>query len=295
MLATYKNGNANISISKNGTREIEYEGDLQLDYPLNVDIRVSTKCSFGLNPKTGKSFCDFCHESALTNGKDCNYDALKEKLSELPQGIELAVGANALTNDLASFCEWATNKGFIVNLTINQGHINKFQNILDKLILEGYIKGLGVSYRSGLNDNIPQRFKTNDNTVLHVIAGIDDINDILERVDFKKILVLGEKDFGFNKGNVDLTTQKHKEWFWWLPKLFNKFDVVSFDNLALEQLKVSRFFNSSEWEIFNQGEHSFYMDAVTQELSPSSRSSDRIDWNTTTLKNYFNNYLVDKK
>lgn len=286
-MITYTNGNATVEIQDNGTRIISFDNELKLDYPLNVDIRVSTKCSFGLNTKTGKSFCDFCHESALTNGKECDFELLKSKIIELPKGIELAIGANALTPNLASFCEWATINGYIVNLTINQGHINKYQNLLDKLIINNYIKGLGISYRNSLIDRIPHRFKTNDNTVLHVIAGIDDFNDILKNVDYKKILVLGEKDFGFNKGKVDLTTQKHKEWYWWLPKLFNKFEVVSFDNLALEQLNVKRFFNEAEWQIFNQGEHSFYIDAVNGYFHPSSRSSDRIDWNTISMKNYF--------
>ena len=45
------------------------------------------------------------------------------------------------------------------------------------------------------------------------------------------------------EGKLDLTTRIHREWFWWVSKLFNKFDVVSFDNLGLEQLNIRRFFN----------------------------------------------------
>lgn len=78
----YNNGNAVITIESDGSRVIEYENILSLDYPLNIDIRVSTQCAFGLNPKTGKSFCSFCHESATTDGVECNYDLLKVKLSK---------------------------------------------------------------------------------------------------------------------------------------------------------------------------------------------------------------------
>ena len=51
----YKNGNASVEILENGTRIVEYEDSLNLDYPLNIDIRVSTQCSFGYNPKTKKA------------------------------------------------------------------------------------------------------------------------------------------------------------------------------------------------------------------------------------------------
>jgi len=284
----YKNGNADILIKSDGTREIEYEDELKLEFPLNIDIRVSTSCSFGLNPKTGKAFCNFCHESASTNGSECDYDELKNKLIGLPKGIELAVGGNSITPNLMEFCKWATNQGYLVNLTVNQGHILTYQNQLDELIENGFIKGLGISYRRNLEkDNVPERFKKYEHTVLHVIAGIDDINDILNNTAYRKVLVLGEKNFGLNFGKVDLNTRSHKEWFWWIHKMFGVFNVVSFDNLALQQLNVKRFFTDENWEIFNQNEHSFYIDAVNKILAPSSRSSDKTNWDGITLKEYF--------
>jgi hypothetical protein len=65
---------------------------------------------------------------------------------------------------------------------------------------------------------------------------------------------------------------------------------VSFDNLALEQLNIKRFFTNNNWEVFNQGEHSFYIDSVNGYFAPSSRSDDKTNWNTTTIKNYFKTY-----
>ena len=288
VIAQYKNGNADITITEDGTREIEYEDVLKLEYPLNIDIRVSTRCSFGMNPKTGRAFCSFCHESATTNGAECDYEELKGKLSGLPAGIELAIGGNIISAELIDFCEWATNQGYIVNLTVNQGHVATYQLQLDELISNGWIKGLGISYRRSLEkDNVPERFKRYEHTVLHVIAGIDDINDILNYTSYTKVLVLGEKDFGFNSGNVDLSNRGHKDWLWWIHKMFSVFDVVSFDNLALKQLNVKRFFADDNWEVFNQNEHSFYIDAVNKVLAPSSRSSDKTNWDEYTLKDYF--------
>jgi hypothetical protein len=92
---------------------------------------------------------------------------------------------------------------------------------------------------------------------------------------------------GFIDGKVDLTTQKHKEWYWWVGKLFTTFDVVSFDNLALEQLNMKRFFNDDNWNIFNQGEHSFYINAVDGYFAPSSRSNLKSEWSDLTVSDYF--------
>lgn len=293
ILSQYKNGNANVTITSDGTREIEYEDTLQLEYPLNIDIRLLNRCSFGLNPKTGKAFCSFCHESATTDGAECDYEELKSKLSGLPAGIELAIGGNIITAELMDFCEWSTKQGYIVNLTVNQGHVATYQLQLDELIDNGYIKGLGISYRRSLEkDNVPERFKRYEHTVLHVIAGIDNINDILNCTSYRKVLCLGEKDFGFNSGKVDVNKREHKEWYWWIHKMFSVFEVVSFDNLALKQLNVKRFFTDENWEVFNQNEHSFYIDAVNKILAPSSRSSERTNWDEMNIKEYFKS--IDK-
>jgi hypothetical protein len=289
VIAEYKNGNSNIKLFKDGTRIIEYDDVLNLDYPLNLDIRVSTKCQFGFNPKTGKSFCSFCHESARTDGVDCDYEALKGKLVDLPKGIELAIGCNKMTAGLKDFIVWCDTKGYIVNLTINQGHIKRDFKPLYELIENGLVKGVGISYRSGVKFDVPKEILDYDNTVFHVICGIDTFDEVvaLKELGVKKLLVLGEKDFGFNLGNVDLSSRNHREWYWWVHKLFSVFDVVSFDNLALQQLNVKRFFSDENWDVFNQSEHSFYINAVDQTMSPSSRSPEKVDWNAMSVQEYF--------
>lgn len=289
-ISKYENGNALISIFDDGTRYIEFENSLNLDYPLNIDIRISTQCSFGQKPDGSPGFCTFCHESAKVNGIECNYEKLKEKLNDLPQGIELAIGCNNMTVGLKNFIIWCSfNKKYICNVTINQGHISKNWGLIEVLINQGYIKGLGISYRSSLKWNVPQSILDYQNTVFHVIAGIDDIDDIKELYNkgVNKILILGEKDFGYNSGKVDLNSRKHKEWRWFLPDLFKLFEVVSFDNLALEQLKPERFLTRKDFEIFNQGEYSMYINAVEGYYSPSSRSNHRMYWNKISIKEFF--------
>lgn len=285
MLFKYTNGNATVQIDEDGTRTIEYDGALKLEYPLNMDIRVQTICPLGYNPKTGKAICEFCHESATTDGTECDYDALLNKLSDLPKGIELAIGCNIFTDGLYKFLKECYNRGYICNLTVNQLSIKKYEKMLMNAIYNNYVKGVGLSYRSFADYNIPQFFKDYDSTVVHVIAGIDDIDEVM-KLDAKKILVLGEKDFGFNKGKVDLTSQNHRKWFMYIRKLFDIFDVVSFDNLALDQLNIKRFLPDAEYEKFYQGEHSFYINAVTQTFSRSSRSAETVSWDIS-IPEYF--------
>ena len=280
----YTNGNALINLESDGTRTIEYDGALNLDYPLNLDIRVQSICPLGYNPKTGKAVCSFCHESATTDGNECDYEQLLSKLIGLPKGIEIAIGCNIFTDGFKYFLEKCKEFGYCCNVTVNQLSINKYQDELKDAVENGLIKGLGISYRSS-NFNIPQFFRDCENTVIHVIAGIDDIDDIM-KLDVKKILVLGEKDFGFNKGNVNLESQSHKKWFWYLRKLFDIFDIVSFDNLALEQLKVKRFIPDDQYAVFYQGEYSFYINAVNQTFSRSSRSPDIVPWDIS-IPEYF--------
>jgi hypothetical protein len=62
---------------------------------------------------------------------------------------------------------------------------------------------------------------------------------------------------------------------------------VSFDNLALEQLKLKRFFTQENWDVFNQMEHSFYLNAVDQTMSPSSRSPLKTAWDEMGLGDYY--------
>lgn len=59
MLTQYQNGNTLVSLYKDGTRYLEYKDTINLEQPLNIDIRVFNRCSNGYNPKTGKAICSW--------------------------------------------------------------------------------------------------------------------------------------------------------------------------------------------------------------------------------------------
>lgn len=306
-MKTYQNGNATISIDTDGTRIIQFPSDekLNLEYPLNIDIRLSNRCPLGFNPKTGKAVCTFCHESARTDGIVGDIERLKNILdTQLPKdfAIELAVGVNEMLPEIADFFAWATQRGFIINATVNQLTVSSNRQstqYVTKLIQDGNIKGLGLSFRNVETfTKVPKEIIEYSNTVVHVIAGIDDIEEVKKlsgsSIGVKKVLVLGEKEFGFNVDSFHNSEriQNRKIWLWKIHELFKLFDVVSFDNLALEQLKVKRFFlDEKDWETTYQGEHSFYINAVDGYFAPSSRSYYKVGFDKTTIQDFFKNVI----
>lgn len=290
----YRNGNASVWLDlQDGTRIIEYPDNepLTLDTPLNIDIRVSTQCPYGYNVETKQSTCAFCHESALVNGVECHYGVLQQVLTDakLPRGTEIALGVNQITDDLMQFVKNLWKLGLVVNITMNERYILEFGDTRLKQLLP-YVYGLGISYRSLQGClSLPDWIANYSHTVIHVINGIDDFDDVKELgVKYRKLLILGEKDFGFNRGKVDLNTQQHKQWKSNVMQLTKIFDIVSFDNLGLQQLEIRGKITDEEYKSFYQGEHSMYINAVEQYFAPSSRTRNNIqNFDTTDLRSYF--------
>ena len=96
-----------------------------------------------------------------------------------------------------------------------------------------------------------------------------------------------EKDFGFNINKVNLDSANHKNWYRKTVTLLDDFEVVSFDNLALEQINFRRFITDEHWNSAYQGEHSMYINAVSGYFAPSSRSNEKTNWDKMSLKEFF--------
>lgn len=290
----YKNGNADVWLDlQDGTRIIEYPDyqGLILETPLNIDIRVSTQCPYGYDKNTKQSTCAFCHESALVDGQECHYGILQQVLmdAKLPRGTEIALGVNQVTDDLIQFVKNLWKLGLVVNITMNERYILEFSDTRLKEMMP-YVFGLGISYRSLQGClSLPDWIAEYPHTVIHVINGIDDFDDIKELgIKYRKLLVLGEKDFGFNRGKVNLDTPRHKQWKTNIMQLTEIFDIVSFDNLGLQQLEIRGKITTEEYKSFYQGEHSMYINAVEQYFAPSSRTRNNIQgFGETDLRSYF--------
>jgi hypothetical protein len=87
----------------------------------------------------------------------------------------------------------------------------------------------------------------------------------------------------------ELVDTELKKWYRKLPLLIGKC-TISFDNLAIEQLKVKRLFTHDGWNKFYMGDDfvfTMYIDAVNQQYAPTSRSNTRKSFSECTLEEFF--------
>ena len=298
----YLNGNTHVTIFDDGTKIRTYELVPKPNHPETMDVKITNFCT----PEKDNPICSFCHEMSTPKGLHGNLYKLMNILDKLPPGIELALGGgNVLSHpDLFPFLLNLKKKGFISNITVNEKHIEKDQELIFNLIDQDLIKGIGISYSSPkyLESIKPILMKSN-NVVFHLIVGLNITNDIKDLDLFCsslnkkcKILLLGYKRFGFGINhfiqNKSIENNKY-EWMIELSKFFNQKNLIlSFDNLAIDQLKLKRFFTDEGWNKFYMGEDgtfSMYIDAVKQEFAKSSISNERISFEKNSLIEFFKN------
>lgn len=284
-IAQYKNGNTFVTIMSDGTKIREYENVPEIIHPESIDVKITDYCDMG---------CAYCHESSTTKGMHADLNKLCEVISGLPAGIELAIGGgNPLSHpQLIELLNVLKQRGIIANLTVNQGHLKTYQDLLTYLIKDNLIKGLGISITNNNFNHILPLIKISDNIVYHLIAGVNkvEIIDKLMQLGDCKILVLGYKLFGFGIGYHNSQVDGElKRWYRKVPQYFEKC-TLSFDNLAIEQLKIKRLFTKEGWDSFYMGDDfcfTMYIDAVKQQYAPTSRSENRKSFSEYSLTDYF--------
>lgn len=273
LLGIYKNGNTINKIFSDGTRICETNDDeFKFDFARNMDIKITNSCSMG---------CKFCHEGSTQDGKHGNI--LNEKFIEtLHPYQECAIGGgNVLEHpDLIPFLKKLRDLKVITNITLNQVHFEQNFELVDKMINEKLIYGLGVSLVNPTQEFI-ENVKRYPNVVIHVINGVLKPSDvqIMENNDLKMLILgykhlrRGNKYFDFEREKIE----KNQQWLYEnLQNILNKFKVVSFDNLAIEQLNVKRLISDSEWNEFYQGDDgtsTYYIDMVERKFAKSSTAS----------------------
>ena len=269
MLAYYKNGNYVVKLYRDGTKIKQTEDDFfRADFPDSIDLKITNYCDLN---------CPMCHEKSTKRGKHADLD--KPFLNTLQRGTELAIGGgNPLSHpQILPFLQKLKEQGIICNLTVNERHFLQNIFLLQDLINKKLIYGLGISLN--LIDNKTLEFATkNKNVVFHVINGLFKGYSKLANQGFK-ILILGYKTFGRGKEYYNeqiaeqLLLDKQN-----VKNLFNKFKVVSFDNLALEQLDIKSLVDSDTWDSYfmgGDGEASMYIDLVKEQFALSSTTKTR--------------------
>lgn len=270
LLGRYKNGNFVTTILSDGTKIRETKDDEFIpSFAENMDVKICNYCDMG---------CKFCHEDSSLHGKFG--DILNEKfINTLHPYQEIAIGGGDVTShpDLIPFLQKLKERKVIANMTVNQIHFEKKHELIKKLVDEKLIYGLGVSLVNPTKHFI-ELIKQYPNAVIHVINGILKPSDIkaLENNNLK-MLILGYKHLRrgneyFEEEQNDIETKQ--QWLYEnLEDIIQKFKVVSFDNLAIEQLDVKRLLTQEEWDEFYMGrdsEFTYYIDMVEKKFAKSS-------------------------
>lgn len=177
---------------------------------------------------------------------------------------------------------------------MNQKHIEESFDLLKFLIRNNRVYGVGVSVTPNTKDfdSIKRLVKLSNNVVFHVIAGVHSFDTVkkLTEIPKCKILILGYKKFGRGENYYSESVESNiVEWRNNIRDLFNKC-IVSFDNLAIEQLEIEKILTKKAWEEFYMGDDfsfTMYIDAVNQNFAKTSRSPERTSWKEKSLLQFF--------
>ena len=275
-IATYKNGNTWTTIYEDGTKEhFTLDDEFDFSFSESCDVQISQCCDNG---------CEWCYYGCSPTGKHGKLTGWKFFDSMHPY-TEIAINLQCpIPDDILSFLWEMHSKKVIVNVTVNQNHFMRkdIRKFLREAISDGLIKGVGISLTDPTQKDFIDMVKQYPNTVIHVIAGVtpwEDIQYLMGRG--LKILILGYKKTGrgekyFNSLGNCLSIISNVSWLANnLDDVFNGFKVVSFDNLAIEQLGVKERLSEKEWENFYGGDDgtvTFFIDLVKGVFARNSLS-----------------------
>lgn len=273
----YKNGNYEVFILPDGTK-IRYNklDNFTPDFPENIDIKITNKCDMN---------CPMCHECSTSDGEEADIDKLLKFCETLHPHTELAIGGgdplsySNINNLLLKLKEVKV----IPNITVNGNHIKRYKDKVVYLQEQCGLKGVGVSLNSGNFDEVIENSKDIQNVVYHVICGMltDKQIDILIKHKNIKVLILGYKTKGRGKSYIE-NSDKQKEikdnienLRARLNSLIESCCIVSFDNLAIEQLRIQEFAKENHLDystlyMGDDGDFTMYVDAVKMEYAVSS-------------------------
>jgi MoaA/NifB/PqqE/SkfB family radical SAM enzyme len=292
LLHQYKNGNYTVKLYDDGTKIRETNADRFISsFPENIDIKISDKCDAG---------CSFCHENSTYDGDVAHFNY--EFLYSLKKGTELAIGGgNIFENEqLSEFLKFCKAQGIVANITVNQNHLtghfselNGRKSYMSRYntyeifdwIEKGEIYGVGISYNGDAEEleRILDSIQYKNNCVIHVINGVHSFTDIMKLSNKGyKLLILGYKDLrrgtAYKLKNKEIIATNQKSIYDNIHEIIKSFEVVSFDNLAIEQLNVRRLCTTDEWNEFymgDDGQFTMYIDLVKGEFAKNSTSIER--------------------
>ena len=277
LINKYLNGNVTVTLFDNGTKIQEWDDNEVPNpiYPNSMDIKITNYCDLG---------CAWCHEKSNIQGVHADLEYLLDILQGLPKGTELAIGGgNPLSHPgLVPFLETCKSMELVPNLTVNYYHILPQYPLINKLLNNKLIYGLGLSIPDDFTEDIVNLIERKENCVYHVIAGVNELSvlDKIKESSIKKCLILGYKDVGRGKFHHSTSTDRNlNNWINNIGQYIRKVHL-SFDNLSLKQLNIKQYLTEKDWNSFYMGDDgvfTFYIDAVTKTYSKSSTYPDKFN------------------
>lgn len=282
-IAAYNNGNYYVELFSDGTKLKTTMGDnFFAEFPDSVDLKITNYCD---------NNCGFCYEGSSVEGRHAELDY--NFLKTFPSGIEVAIGGgNPFSHpELYKLLKFFKSINVIANITINENHLGKYMNDILKFIDEGLLFGVGVSI-TNLSDKVINFAKEYGNVVFHFINGCVDC-EVLRRVSKGnfKVLILGYKNIGkgreyYSKAVETKMVNLKKD----IKDILVKSNsIISFDNLALEQLDIKNVVSEDEWDNHYMGEdgtQSMFVDLVDRKFAKNSITEKRFVL-TSDLKQMF--------
>ena len=295
-LGNYKNGNYTVTIYDDGTKVRETNDDKFIpNFAECIDVNLSYKCNVG---------CKFCYLNCNPKGKeaDLKSENTLKFLDSLKPYTEIALNLNNYEmKGLKYFLTEAKKRNIIANVTVNIKIID-LDYLLD-LKKDNLIHGIRVSISdfNNLDKELILRLSKIDDIVFHLVAGIVTASDMIKLSEIAdlKVLILGYKNVGkgetllknnFNIiNNINLIKNN-------INGLKNFFKVMSFDNLAVEQLNLKEAFKDifDDYYMGDDGQFTYYVDLVYNTFSKSSLDKDVVfkmqdfdfDFNSTKMFQY---------
>lgn len=270
VLGSYRNGGYEVTIHDDGSKVRRQISDESPEFPESLDVKITNACDLG---------CLYCHESSVPSGKHATIAPLLKALEGLPAGVEIAIGGgNPLAHPgLAWLLLLLRERGLIANITVNGLHLfqDDYADLLRRLRAEQLVHGVGMTYDSAVMCNLQDLL--DENTVVHFVAGVHDPQDVFTvPLRPRKVLILGYKSFGRGIAYAPKTERNLERWRYWIPSILSHpNNLTSFDNLALEQLRIRELVPTEIWErsyMGDDGTHTMYLDAVRREFAVSSTS-----------------------
>lgn len=331
---TYQNGNYTVTINKNnGTqiRETLNSDDTEFlpEFPDHMDVKISNRCKYG---------CKMCHEKSVPDGELSkliipiehqiekpegmnDFDFYHRFFKTLTPGTELALGGGAVTEhpDLEKFLVLLSERGILANITVNIREYKDNEEFINKLVQENLVKGIGISWNDYMTTSesmrLWKRILKNPRAVIHVIAGLintvtfdEFLTELKQDGIIPKMLVLGYKNYGraeqiWNE-NSDECKKDISDFGEWLSNNHNRFRLISFDNLALQQLDLIKLGIATQKD-FDEGYQgddksissaSGYVDLVKEEFAISSTSKERFKLDKDmNIRDIFNKLLKERQ